>query len=155
MIRKFRENDLDNIMSLWLTANIEAHSFIDESYWKNHYDFVKEMIPKAEVFVSESDGTINGFIGLIDHNIAGIFVKNSKRSKGIGTELLNVIKCKRETLHLHVYKHNRRAILFYQNAGFEITAEEIDIDTSEVEYLMTWHQSSLNSKPTTSDKNIS
>ncbi len=51
--------------------------FIEADYWKNNYEMVREMIPKAEVFVSEENGQIRGFIGLIDTYIAGIFCKSS------------------------------------------------------------------------------
>ncbi|MDO4942562.1 MAG: N-acetyltransferase [Lachnospiraceae bacterium] len=140
MIRKFEKNDLDEVMSIWMNANIEAHSFIEADYWKRNFDSVRKMIPEAEVFVSEIDGEINGFIGMIDHYIAGIFVRNSDRSKGIGTSLLHTVKQKNETLSLQVYKNNKKAVLFYQNAGFKIAAEEMDEDTSEMEYKMVWYQ---------------
>lgn len=139
MIRKFDGNDLDEVMSIWLTANMEAHSFIEADYWKSNFDSVREMIPAAEVFVSEKEGRINGFIGIIDHYIAGIFVRSSDRSKGIGTNLLNTVKKKKEALSLHVYKNNKQAVLFYLNAGFRIAAEEMDEAVSEMEYMMEWH----------------
>lgn len=140
MIRKFTEKDLDEVMSIWLTSNMEAHSFIESYYWKNNFDYVREMIPTAEVYVSEIDGRINGFIGIIDHYIAGIFVRNADRSKGIGTTLLNTAKKEKEELSLQVYKNNKKAVLFYQNAGFKIMKEEMDEDTKEMEYMMIWHR---------------
>ena len=38
MIRRFETRDLDEIMDLWLHANIESHSFIEADYWKKNYD---------------------------------------------------------------------------------------------------------------------
>ena len=49
MIRNLKDNDLDEIMEIWLCSNTEAHSFVPESYWKNNFPVVKESIPKAEV----------------------------------------------------------------------------------------------------------
>ena len=37
MIRRFETRDLDEVMSLWLHANIESHSFIEADYWKKNY----------------------------------------------------------------------------------------------------------------------
>ena len=34
MIRRFETRDLNEIMDLWLHANIESHSFIEADYWK-------------------------------------------------------------------------------------------------------------------------
>lgn len=99
------------------------------------------MIPSAEVFVSEVEGQVNGFIGMIDHYIAGIFVKGSERSKGIGTYLLNTAKKEKEALSLQVYKKNKKAVLFYQHTGFKIEAEKLDEDTAEMEYRMVWYRS--------------
>ena len=95
MIRKFRENDLDIIMQIWVETNIQAHNFIPKEYWINNYDMVKNMLPQAEVYVYEDDETnqIDGFIGLADDYIAGIFVRNGVQSKGIGKQLLDYMKC--------------------------------------------------------------
>ena len=80
MIRRFETRDLDEVMSLWLHANIESHSFIEADYWKKNYDMVRKLIPEAEVFVAEENEAIQGFIGLTDTYIAGIFVKATEQS---------------------------------------------------------------------------
>lgn len=79
MIRRFENKDLDQVMSIWLQVNMESHSFIGADYWKDNYEMVREMIPKAEVLVSEENGQIRGFIGLIDTYIAGIFVRAAEQ----------------------------------------------------------------------------
>ena len=68
MIRTFRESDLSAIMKIWLDTNIKTHNFISEEYWTSNYDMVKEILPKAEIYVYEDDVTdlIDGFIGLTD-----------------------------------------------------------------------------------------
>ena len=67
MIRRFEEKDISSVMQIWLDSNLEAHSFIAESYWRNKYEAVEKMILKAEIYVSEDSDGINGFIGLIDN----------------------------------------------------------------------------------------
>ena len=66
MIRRFQTDDLEDVMLIWLNANIEAHHFVDPGFWRNSFDTVKAMIPQAEVYVSYEDG-INGFVGIIDN----------------------------------------------------------------------------------------
>ena len=140
MIRRFENKDLDQVMSIWLQVNMESHSFIEADYWKNNYEMVREMIPKAEVLVSEENGQIRGFIGLIDTYIAGIFVRAAEQSKGVGTGLLHTVMKSRDNLRLNVYKKNMRAVSFYQHYGFQIKNQEIDESTLEEEYTMEWHR---------------
>ena len=77
MIRKYVDSDIDAVMQIWLNTNIQAHGFISPDYWKNNFDVVKEMLPLAEIYVYEDDCAkqIDGFIGLDDNYIEGIFVK--------------------------------------------------------------------------------
>lgn len=140
MIRRFENKDLDQVMSIWLQVNMESHSFIEADYWKNNYEMVREMIPKAEVLLSEENGQIRGFIGLIDTYISGIFVRAAEQSKGVGTGLLHTVMKSRDNLRLNVYKKNMRAVSFYQHCGFQIKNQEIDESTSEEEYMMEWYR---------------
>ncbi len=52
------------------------------------------MLPHAEIYVHEDDCTkqVDGFIGLNDDYIEGIFVKETMQSKGIGKQLLKSCK---------------------------------------------------------------
>ena len=140
MIRRFENKDLDQVTSIWLQVNMESHSFIGADYWKDNHEMVKDMIPKAEVLVSEENGQIRGFIGLIDTYIAGIFVRAAEQSKGVGTGLLQTVMKSRDNLRLNVYKKNMRAVSFYQHYGFQIKNQEIDESTSEEEYMMEWYR---------------
>ena len=137
MIRKFKENDLNSIMKLWLETNISAHDFIDESYWRGNYDQVRQMMPKATIFVYE-ENYIKGFIGLSGSYIAGIFVETNSQSKGVGKALLDHVKKRNEELFLQVYKKNKRAIRFYLREGFVIDNKQIDENTNEIEFVMKW-----------------
>lgn len=127
-------------MDLWLHANIESHSFIEADYWKKNYDMVRKLISEAEVYVAEENEEILGFIGLTDTYIAGIFVKETEQSKGIGTELLRTVMNLYDQLQLNVYKKNMRAVVFYQHRGFKIVNQKTDENTSEEEYTMKWHR---------------
>ncbi len=140
MIRKYQDVDMDAIMLIWLNGNMEAHSFIDSVYWNGKLDTVRMMIPQAEVYVSEHNGAINGFIGIMGTYIAGIFVDQSERAKGIGSKLLDFAKKNREKLDLNVYKKNIPAVDFYMKRGFKIVAQGIDDETSEIEYSMCWER---------------
>lgn len=140
MIRTFRESDLSAVMEIWLDTNIKAHSFISKEYWTSNYEKVKEILPNAEVYVYEDDDTnlIDGFIGLTDSYIAGLFVKETEQSKGIGKQLLDHMKGIKSNMSLSVYQENVRAVHFYQREQFQIQSENIDDNTNKKELIMTW-----------------
>ena len=133
MIRILQENDLGVVMQIWLDTNIDAHGFISREYWISNYATVEKMLPHAEIYVYENDDTeqIEGFIGVTDHYIAGIFVKAESQSKGIGKQLLDYVKGRKEELNLSVYQKNVRAVRFYQREQFLIRSEYIEKETNE------------------------
>lgn len=128
MIRPSRASEIDDIMTLWLEANLQAHDFVPKEYWLSHYDEVKTEIAKG-VFVYEQDGRIFGFIGLIGNYVAGLFVRTDKRRVGIGTALIEFCKEQNPILELHVFEKNTGAVSFYEKNGFKkihiCPAEEI------------------------------
>lgn len=138
MIRKFKTDDLDVIMEIWLRTNVEAHDFIADSYWLKNYDSVKSMLPDAEIFVYEDNGKIQGFVGLMENYIAGIFVSQDCQSHGIGKALLDQIKNQYAELFLHVYEKNVRAVRFYQRESFVVSKAQADECTREAELVMNW-----------------
>ena len=139
MIRKMEKSDLDRVSKIWLDTNIKAHDFIPAQYWEKNYEPVREMLPQAEVYVWEEKGQIQGFVGLYEDYIAGIFVPEQAQSKGIGGQLLNHIKARKPHLSLKVYQKNTRAVKFYKREGFQIKMESADQETGEKEYTMEWH----------------
>ena len=127
MIRKMEKSDLDRVSKIWLDTNIKAHDFIPAQYWEK------------KVYVWEENGQIQGFVGLYEDYIAGIFVPEQAQSKGIGGQLLNHIKARKPHLSLKVYQKNTRAVKFYKREGFQIKMESADQETGEKEYTMEWH----------------
>lgn len=140
MIRKMKEKDISDVLQIWLETNIKAHSFIDKEYWTGNYEMVKQILPKAEVYVyeAEKNGQIAGFIGINDQYVEGLFVKESVQSNGIGKRLLDHAKDRKTELRLGVYQKNVRAVRFYLRENFLIQAEETDEDTDEKAYIMRW-----------------
>lgn len=140
MIRKLRESDLSAVMKIWLDTNIKSHNFVSKEYWTSNYEMVKEILSKSEIYVYEEDDTnlIDGFIGLLDSYLAGLFVKNTAQSKGIGKQLLDYAKSIKSEMTLSVYQKNIRAVHFYQREQFQIQSENIDDNTNEKEFIMIW-----------------
>ena len=138
MIRKLQNVDINKVADIWLKTNLETHDFISGQYWTSNYESVKKMLPQAEVYVYEDNKIIQGFVGVRDEYIEGIFVSDKMQSHGIGKALLDYIKDKKARLQLNVYQKNVRAMSFYQREGFTIQSEGLDEFTGEKEYVMEW-----------------
>lgn len=138
MIRKYEKNDLERIMEIWLSSNIEAHGFIRSEYWRERFAYAAEAIPRAEVYVALRGDGIAGFIGLNEGHIEGIFVDGGCRSQGVGKSLIDFAKGLYPRLSLCVYEKNIRAADFYRREGFLPVRKKPDISTGEPEILMRW-----------------
>lgn len=143
MIRELQKADIHRVAQIWLDTNLKTHYFVPAQYWKNNFELVEEMLLQAEVYVYEDNQQIQGFIGLSDEYIEGIFISAKMQSHGIGKLLLDHLKNKKTKLFLNVYQKNTRAIYFYQKEGFQIQSESLDEATGEKEYVMVW-QTPLN-----------
>ncbi len=139
MIRKFNGKDIEEVMQIWKLENINAHNFISKDYWENNYNYVKQILPSAEIYVYICNEKIVGFIGVSNNYIEGIFVDTDNQHKGIGRALLDKIKENKNSLTLSVYKKNTNAINFYKKNKFVIIEENVDEKTNEIEYTMVWN----------------
>ncbi|MDE6863811.1 MAG: N-acetyltransferase [Eubacterium sp.] len=140
MIRKFEMKDTKRVMQIWLDVNIEAHNFVPGDYWLSNYQSVQEQLLQADIYVYEQDEEIQGFVGMMDDYLAGIFVDKKCRSMGIGKELLECVKQNYPAFSLNVYQKNRRAVDFYLREGLSILSNGVDEDTSETDYTMVWNK---------------
>ena len=137
MIRKFEARDLAAVMQIWLHGNLDAHAFIPVSFWTDHFETVRDMLPQAELYVHEDKDTrqIDGFIGLTESHIEGVFVAKSARSKGIGKALLDHAKSFKPSLTLSVYRKNERALAFYRRHSFTPTGKR-EFEEGTTEYIV-------------------
>lgn len=140
MIRKFETKDTERVMQIWLEVNMEAHEFVPSDYWLSQYQSVQEQLLQADIYVYEQDKEIQGFVGMMDDYLAGIFVDKKCRSMGIGKGLLECVKKNYPAFSLNVYQKNRRAVDFYLREGLFIVSKGVDENTAETDYIMAWNQ---------------
>ncbi|CAM2819241.1 N-acetyltransferase [Erysipelothrix tonsillarum] len=139
MIRYMEIPEINRVMEIWLQSNLDAHSFVDPSYWTDNYDLVKEMMENANIYVCEEDGIIQGFAGVMEgYYLAGIFVDKSMRSKGIGKQLLDYLKTRYDELTLDVFDQNPKAQSFYKREGFTTVESANNEETGHLEHTMVW-----------------
>ncbi|MBC8570923.1 GNAT family N-acetyltransferase [Zongyangia hominis] len=131
----------ERVLNIWLEGNLQAHPFLPASYWRGHREAVGLALQEAQVFVYEEEGELLGFLGLAEGNyIAGIFVAQGSRGRGVGARLLAELKSRYAVLRLHVYEKNERAVAFYRRQGFFETGREVEPDTGEREIAMEWRK---------------
>lgn len=140
MIRKFEAKDAERVMQIWLESNIETHNFVPSDYWLSKYKSVKEQLLQADVYVYKQDREIQGFVGMMDNYLAGIFVDKNCRSMGIGKSLLERIKRNYAAFSLNVYQKNGRAVDFYLREGLSVISKGLEEDTGEADYTMEWNE---------------
>lgn len=143
MIRRLNDNNIDAVMQIWKEENIKALNFIPKEYWEEKFNYVKSILPSAEIYVYIDKNTIEGFIGINNNYIEGIFIKEINQNKGIGTALLEKVKQLKPKLILNVYEKNKKAIKFYEKNGFKIIKENTDKETNEKEYTMIWEKTKI------------
>ena len=116
MIRKMKPADLNAIMEIWLSSNLDTHSFVGRQYWQEQLPAVRAAIQDAEVYcyIATND-TIAGFIGL--------FVVSKYRQQGISSQLLVFVQGYHQQLTLDSYPQNQRAVAFYHRHGF-VTSQQ-------------------------------
>lgn len=138
MIREINDNEIDKVMKIWEESTIKAHNFIEESYWKENYNKVKDIyIPMAETFVYDDGIDIRGFISVIDNNFIGaLFVDTNFQNLGIGSKLIDFAVERYKLLNLAVYKENEGAVNFYISKNFKIIKEQTNEDSGFLEYIM-------------------
>lgn len=144
MIRLLKKNEteINTIMRIWKDATIKAHAFIPEEYWNESYSVVKEeYIPIAETYVYVDNDVIKGFVSIIDQSFIGaIFVDTKFQGEGIGSQLINHVVSRYNSLELAVYKDNDRSVYFYKKIGFQALREERNKETDKIEIIMRYNR---------------
>lgn len=141
-IRRANTDDFDELTQIWLDASVIAHDFIPATYWYSHQQAMRDTyLPLAEVYLAEDDSQVYGFIALLEHKIAALFISPYLQGQGVGTALIHHAKSIRPDLELGVYQQNTRSVQFYKSVGFSVIQETIDEQTNSKEFVMRWEKS--------------
>ena len=143
-IERLHPADLQAVMQIWLSGNLQAHAFIPKAYWESNLPLVEKQLPQSEVYTAKENDLVCGFIGLCGGHIEGLFVGEACRGQGIGKALLDFAKTKYPVLTLCVYQKNTRAAAFYGHEGFSLERTGTDASTGEPELRMRWRREEEN-----------
>lgn len=138
-IRPFTPSDMEDVLTIWLEASLQAHHFIDPAYWHANLAPMREhYLPAADSQLICRNEQVLGFYSLYEGSLAALFVAPAQQGKGLGKALLEHAKQQLPTLLLQVYQQNRTACDFYRAQGFQVAAEGVDPHTGCAEWVMVW-----------------
>ncbi|TKI07270.1 N-acetyltransferase [Martelella alba] len=142
MIRQFRQDDMQPLLSLWLESTTLAHPFIGSDYWLESLPLVRdEYLPGSRSWVDEQNGKLTGFISIMmERFIGAIFVAPAFNRQGIGSALMARAKQRYAVLSLEVYRLNHPARAFYHQQGFRQTGSVFNEETGHRILLLQWRR---------------
>ncbi|MEQ8673749.1 MAG: GNAT family N-acetyltransferase [Aggregatilineales bacterium] len=129
-IRSYMPADLPDILSAWESASEIAHSFLPEPFLIQERAAIQNnYLPTAETWVIEAQGTVIGFLSLLDNEIGGLFVHAEHHQMGAGTALMGKAKQRHPVLEVEVFEKNLIGRKFYAKCGFNPISRHIHEQT--------------------------
>ena len=126
MMREYKTEDTDALITIWDKAEPLAHPFLsDEVRDQVRRDTVNIYLPNAETWVLENHGTPVGFIAMIGTEIGGLFLDPSEQGKGLGRQMVDHVVAIKGPLTVEVFKDNKIGLPFYERYGFVVTGEGV------------------------------
>jgi putative acetyltransferase len=139
MIRPATEEDIPQLVDIWLRASQLAHDFIPAEFWQRRaHDMATRYLPGAETHVLELGGSVIGFAALNGDHLEALFIDPDYQRFGHGTHLMAHAMACRERITLCVYSRNVRAVSFYRRLGFQVVEDRLEPASGESETLMAW-----------------
>lgn len=123
MIRKATPTDFAEMAELWLRASCIAHSFIAESYWQQQQNAMQQQyLPMAKNYVYQTTpaAPLQGFVSMMQSQVAALFVAPELQGQGIGRALLTHVSQLQPMMELNVFEKNLNALRFYYRFGFRL-----------------------------------
>lgn len=143
MIRQYVDTDNDQAIEIF-KACLLSHDFISDNDRAAQIEGMKGYISMFETYVYEMKGKIIGFMSHIedDNNLIALYVSPDFWNRGIGSELVESAKSKRDSLQLEVYRENARAVAFYGRAEFMVNdTNAISQDPTKI--MMSWKKKNI------------
>ena len=125
-IRRYRDNDLEAMLTAWENASRLAHPFMSDAFFIQERKNIPELyLPNAKTWVALYDGRVAGFIALIGNEVGGLFVEPSLHGQGLGKALMDKARSLHDVLDVEVFKDNAIGRAFYARYGFQFQQEKI------------------------------
>jgi putative acetyltransferase len=137
MIREYKTEDTDALITIWDNAEPLAHPFLSDKVRDQIRRDMREIyLPNAETRVSENDGAPVGFVAMIGTEIGGLFLAPSEQGKGWGRQMLDHIVASKGPLTVEVFKDNKIDLPFYERYDFVVIGEGVFEASSDETFKM-------------------
>ncbi|MCB2204825.1 GNAT family N-acetyltransferase [bacterium] len=131
-IRKYRETDLEAVISAWESTQSLAHPFLPDAFQQQEKKNIRELyLPNADTWVVEEDGQVVGFIALIGNEIGGLFVQPAHHGRKLGKQLVDKARELHGDLVVEVFEKNAIGRHFYAQYGFTEIESKLHRETGE------------------------
>jgi putative acetyltransferase len=138
MIRKFKVNDTDAVVSIWRMASEFAHPFLFPAFLDTEAAALRNVyLAHAQTWVTERGGEVVGFVALIDNEVAGLFLDPAYHRQGFGSAMIDMAVAEKGPLKVDVFKENAAGRRFYEARGFHFTGEYLHEASGQVTLQMT------------------
>lgn len=137
MIRQYRPEDTDALVSVWRSANAKAHPFLEADFVAEVATDMRDIyLPNAETWVMEWDGSPAGFIALVGDEIGGLFLVPDLHGRGLGRALTDHAVGLHGPLRVEVFAKNLAGRRFYDRYGFVETGRYMHEPSGEMTIQM-------------------
>ena len=132
MIRKHKSEEIKQLVDIWEAASSLAHPFLSDYFTQNVKKAMGDIyLPNSDTWVFEADGTLIGFISMMENEIGGLFISPNHHSKGIGTQLVKHVAQSHDSLEVEVFLENKIGRPFYEKKGFIPIKQYLHEETGE------------------------
>ena len=140
MLRKYKENDIDAVISSWRRASELAHPFLAKEFLDEEADNVRNVyMAFAETWVTEIGGQVVGFIALVENEIGGLFLDPKYHGQGLGKAMVDNAVAEKGALKVEVFKDNVIGRRFYDAYGFRDVEEFIHEASGQATMRMSYY----------------
>jgi len=131
MIRKYIENDIEEILEVWYQASRLAHPFLDADFMGMEKRNIRDIyMPNTSTWVYEKNGLVLGFISMMGNEVGAIFVRPEHHGIGIGKQLMDFVSGFHAEMEVEVFERNKVGRAFYARYGFELIEELMHKETN-------------------------
>ena len=131
-VRKYRDTDVEHVLSAWENTQALAHPFLPDAFQIQEKKNIRELyLPNADTWIVEDADQVVGFIALIGNEIGGLFVQPAHHGKKLGKLLVDKAQELHGDLVVEVFERNSVGRKFYSQYGFTLVEEKVHEPTGE------------------------
>jgi len=107
MIRQYEAKDIESLVACWRVASEFAHPFLTKKFLDSEAEALRDIyIPSTEIWVTEINGDVLGFIALMGNEIAALFLDPDYHGKGLGRAMVDKAVAEKGKLSVDVFEEN-------------------------------------------------